>query len=122
VKRDMDLCRQILLYVEGRVSDGWHHGLQDLQLLNPDEAIVYYQVKLLHEAGLLEVHHISTSEGDRWLPISLTWAGHEFLDAARDEKRWGQAKKMSEQVGGVALDVMKGLLQKLASQALGLPG
>jgi hypothetical protein len=30
----------------------------------------------------------------------LTWEGHEFLDAARDEKRWKKAMSTVKEKGG----------------------
>jgi hypothetical protein len=52
---------------------------------------------------------------------SLTWAGHEFADSARDEKRWRQAMGMVQGKGGsVTLSVLTDLLITLAKNALGL--
>ena len=43
--------------------------------------------------------------------ISLTWQGHEFLDAARNDTIWRKAKKkVLETTGGLAFDVLKAAL------------
>jgi len=51
----------------------------------------------------------------------LTWAGHDFLDAARNERAWEFAKRSISKVGTVAFDVTKALLIQWAKQQLGLP-
>ena len=51
----------------------------------------------------------------------MTWEGHEFADAARDETRWKKAMGIVEEKGGaVTLDVLKELLLHLARMGLGL--
>jgi len=53
-----------------------------------------YHVSLLRDAGLLEARVHRTDVG-RFAPViifGLTWAGHEFLDAARDDTLWRRAK------------------------------
>ncbi|MCL4500491.1 MAG: DUF2513 domain-containing protein, partial [Deltaproteobacteria bacterium] len=34
-------------------------------------------------------------EPDEWWIKGLTWAGHEFLEASRDDSRWNKAKKIT---------------------------
>jgi len=72
------------------------------------------------EAGLIEAD-ISNSADAEYKPKRLTWEGHEFLDAARDNRRWEQAKGAMAQAGGFALDVMKQLLIQYLKAALRLP-
>ncbi len=53
---------------------------------------------------------------------SLTWEGHEFTEAARDERRWKKAVGIvAEKGGNITLDVMKQLLMSLMKGTLGLP-
>ena len=48
---------------------------------------------LLNEARLVKAVNFSTTYGDsNWVPLRLTWEGHDFLDAARNEDRWKKAK------------------------------
>ncbi|MBV9852527.1 MAG: DUF2513 domain-containing protein [Armatimonadetes bacterium] len=56
-----------------------------------------YHVKLLSQAGLIDVKHWQTGDGNEvWLPKTLTWQGHEFLDAARNDTTWNKAKGQSK--------------------------
>jgi hypothetical protein len=79
-------------------------------------------LRLLVEADLVEgVSASSFAQADQWLELRLTWAGHDFLDAARDDALWRQAtEKVTAQVGSVAFEVLKAVLSDLASRALGL--
>jgi hypothetical protein len=117
----MDLIRDILLAVE--VSDRDPRGWIDLAIPDRDPKEVAYHVKLLDEAGLLVAQNLCTlgPNGFDWRPKCLTWNGHEFLDAARDEGIWKQAKaKLSDIGGSSALAVVQAILTKLAMQAVGL--
>jgi hypothetical protein len=120
MKRDMDLAREILLKLEASpqaTGPGWIN----LQMDGHEPEEVFYHVRMLHEEGLLEAQNLSTTAGARWEPKRLTWQGHEFLEAARNEGLWTKAKKIaSEKVGGLSFDVLKSLLVKLATDhALG---
>lgn len=52
----------------------------------------------------------------------LTWDGHEFLDAAKDQGLWNKARTaVSDQLSSVSITVLTSLLNKMAKEALGLP-
>ena len=119
MKRDMDLARDILFAIEKDEGDplGWI----DLELPGRSEKEVAYHVMLLEEAGLVEALDLSSKDGFEYKPKRLTWEGHEFLDAARNDTLWERAKAEAlRQTGGVSFDVLKELLLHLAKQALGL--
>ena len=46
------------------------------------------QKKLLYQAGLIDAENDSGADDFEWIPISLTWQGHEFLDVARNDTVW----------------------------------
>ena len=51
----------------------------------------------------------------------LTWDGHDFLDAARNDAVWKKAMtKVKEAGGSITMDLMKALLTKILTQKLGL--
>ncbi|MCI0378775.1 MAG: DUF2513 domain-containing protein [Gemmataceae bacterium] len=119
MKRDMDLVRSILAKVEeeGKVR-GW---IRDLSIPNHSAEEVSYHIQLLAEAGLLEALTRKTLGNLQALPMRLTWAGHEFLDAARNDTVWNKAKELVKDKGGaVPFEVLKGLLIKVASSVFGL--
>jgi hypothetical protein len=80
------------------------------------EKQINYHALLILDAGLALGQDISGLGGSAEGGISrLTWEGHEFLDAARDESRWKQAISM---VGGTAGTVTMGVLKELLVQML----
>src|ERR1044071_1514383 len=114
----MDLVRQLLLEIEG-YPDG-PHRMPPMTGYSAD--LVAYHLKLLAQAGLIEVHDSTTIGSRELLPKCLTWQGHEFLDAARDETIWRKAKqRITAATGTVSLAVLQDLLKQVAGQALGLP-
>jgi hypothetical protein len=111
MKRDFDLIRKLLLYFEEKPND--RHvkvppieGYSDLQ--------IEYHLRLMYEAGLLRCEVMSSSTTPerviRVIPFGLTWQGHEFLDASRNETIW---KKAIEQVKESGLSLTLGALQTL---------
>jgi DNA-binding transcriptional ArsR family regulator len=95
MKRDMDLARKILFAVEA-CNDPL--GPQsELKIEGYSDQMISYHVKVLAEAGLLEAEDVSEmgSDGFRWWAESLTWQGHEFLEAARDDTRWPVVSRLN---------------------------
>lgn len=120
MKRDMDLARQILMDVE-ECKECTGHGWVQLNIDGRSKDEIAYHVMLLHEAGLIEARDVihSGPDGFNWFPKRLTWAGHEFLDAAREEGLWQRAKNIAkEKAGGLSFDVLKAILLKLATDAV----
>lgn len=118
MKRDMDLVRQILFEIEKAPFDG---GWVDVEVEGcPSEEVVYH-ILLLAEAGLIAAEDVSTYGGPDYRPTRLTWEGHEFLEASRNETIWNKAKALiSEKGGGMAFAVLKEvLLQLLRDSVLG---
>lgn len=119
MKRDMELVRKILLQVEQSESDpgGWNH-LSFEQW--PCEAVSYHTMILI-DAGLLDGQDLSTLEGSDWRPNSLTWAGHEFLDAARNETVWNKAiPSLKEKSMTVPFEVLKAVVNQKCREYFGV--
>ena len=116
MKRDMDLARAILFALEDVPSYG---DLVELSFSDYSQNEVSYHVMLLHEAGLIHALDTSTAESSDWQPMYLTWEGHEFLEAAKDDTRWNRAKNHFKQKGvPMVFDVFKSLLVSYAKQAV----
>jgi hypothetical protein len=97
MKRDMDLIRTILLEVEAAAPQpGWI----DLEIVGYDPAVISEHVQLLADEGLIEAKDLSAHDGFEFRPTRLTWKGHAFLDAARDETVWERTKARATAKGG----------------------
>ena len=114
LKRDPDLIRKILIEIEDRPQPDTPFHLEIEDYL--DEEISYH-VELLDEAGLIHAYGVATFGVYEWNPIRLTWEGHEFLDTARDEDRWNNAKSMIVKKGGdLAFSVLTKVLVNLMTE------
>ena len=118
MKRDMDLARQIMLELEETPYGG---DLLSINIDGRNDAEITYHVMLLAEAGLIEARNLSAYDGIRWTPTRLTWQGHDFLDAAKNETIWQKAKKYVQDKGGaVTFEVLKAVLAQTALKQVGL--
>ena len=114
MKRDMDLIRAILLKVEESASLG---GCT-VQLPGYTAEDQYYNAKLTQDAGLIEAkfHPLTTD----FVVLRLTYAGHEFLDAARNDTFWFKAKEtVIKNTGSLTVEGLKLALSALIRHALG---
>jgi hypothetical protein len=106
MKRDLDLVRRILLHLEeGEANPSGFGAFVDEGY---DAGAIHYHLRLLHDAGLIEADEIVPGQ---WWPERMTWSGHEFLDAARDEELWRETKRRVETgTGGAPFSVFQELL------------
>ena len=116
MKRNMDLIREILLRIESFPEP---LGRIDLNIDEFSPKEIFYHVKLLSEAGLLEATSIHTIGMFEWYANSLTWEGHEFLEAARNDNIWNKAKKLVlDKTGSLPFDILKQTLIGIIKRAI----
>ena len=114
----MEIVRSILLAVEAR-NDGHSYVYEATSVTSPE----WHHVNLLIKAGLLNEVGVTRSSDRR--KVHLTWEGHDYLDAVRDEGIWAKTKNAVAETGGSAtLEVLKalatGFLKKKISQHTGI--
>ncbi len=64
----------------------------------------------MHEAHLVDFLEIPTLDDEHLWPRSLTWGGHDFLDAIRNDDVWSKTKStVQEKVGSATFEVVKAL-------------
>lgn len=119
MKRDMDLIRKILLEIE------LYNGDDDIQTLRIEpypDGVITYHVSLLKDAGLIDATILfgwGSVKPTGYSIRHLTWQGHEFLDACRNEGIWTKAKEKLQSIGGdVPLDVLKTVLVGIMTKQL----
>jgi hypothetical protein len=97
--------------------DEWHN----LKIPDRALAIVSYHVKLLHDAGLLEATDLSDLSESCLAPRSLTWTGHEYLDAARNDTVWNKAlSTLNDKAPSVPFEIVKAVVIKTRKDFFGL--
>lgn len=119
MKRDMDVVREILLQIESKPDAQLP---AELKIEGASDAEISYNVMLLSQAGYIHAIDASSGEGHHWMALSLTWQGHEFLDAARNNTVWQSVKTKIKAAGGsFAIHTVKALLLVEGKRYLGLP-
>lgn len=115
MQRDMDLVREILIVVE----DAQWGTVTPANLPDHDPAVVAYHIGLMVEAGLIEGQAVRAMDAG---PVNghidqLTWTGHEFLAAVRNETIWSKVK---QKAGSASFDVLMAMAVALAKEKIGL--
>jgi hypothetical protein len=120
MKRDLELVRRILLDIEdNRETSGGHSSWSSLVDAGYPAEAIHYHVQLLHDAGLIHADELVPGQ---WWPERITWAGHEFLDSARNDKLWNEAKRRVEkELGSAPFRVVHDLLIRMANESLERP-
>ena len=122
MKRDMELVRKLLM----EMSDSEFYsdmGLPRIDGYNEDK--IRHHVLIMRDAGLLAFTEGVEMDGffgpQEDLQLRLTWAGHEFLEKARDERIWRSVvSKTKEMTGGLSFQIIQGLLVVALSKAVGI--
>jgi hypothetical protein len=112
--RDWDLIRKILLQIEDH-RGGPITAAPKIENYTDDE--ISHALTIMKEAKFIDATE-TKRPGSRYpviIPTRLTWEGHDFLDAARDDDRWNKAKKIiTDNMGGnVPFDVLNTILLSL---------
>jgi len=113
MKRDLELIRSILLHLEG--------GSSNRHLPGAGTDVTVEHIRLLCEAGLLEASDNSTRGRTILVPERLTSAGHDFLDAVRNDDLWTELRRRMRErsitltLGGLQRALTEASLAKLAA-------
>lgn len=114
MKRDMELVRKLLFLAE-------EDGKDDELCEEYGQDVVAGHVAILLDAKLVVGEVVCNEVG---VPVAsvilrLTWAGHEFLDNARNDTIWrGVLSKIKSAALTVSFDVLSELLKSGAMSAI----
>ncbi|KVP09148.1 hypothetical protein WK81_27190 [Burkholderia ubonensis] len=114
MKRDLDLIRELMLKLEALPV-----SLTELKVIDGRAAAVQvngytteqidYHLLLLEQAGFIHGGGMENF-GMRFGPgigfQSLTWAGHDFIDAMRSPDVWDRARRAALAAGGFTVDLL----------------
>ncbi|RWO87966.1 DUF2513 domain-containing protein [Mesorhizobium sp.] len=116
MKRDMELVRQIMLWVQEKPD------------LNPalvaieghEFGEINRHVEILSEAGFLDVMRRKMGSGpDQFFVRDLTWEGHEFIATTQNKTVWSKMKSTyGTELPKMPLDIVKGIATKLFTDIL----
>jgi hypothetical protein len=113
MKRDMDIIRDLLLWMEEQPEHMFLYG--ELPEFGPNYATIAHAQMLL-SGGYLEQSQQQT--------LRISWEGHEFLEKVRDPEVWTKTKAGAAKVGSWSIkllgDIATGYVRAKAGE-LGLP-
>ena len=119
MKRDIDLCRQLLFDLEAHGPECAVNILRAGPTNEVDERI-HFHLRLLIDAGLAK--EVDRTTGGLSC-VRLTNAGVELIELCRSDARWRDAKALVlEQTGGLSLTVIRTVLTKWAVESAGQGG
>lgn len=121
MKRDMDLVRKLLLFVEEN-QEFDSMDSQEIELDGYSEGQIGYHLKIMVDGGLLDAQDTTTNDSVSYdfFIRSITLYGHEFLDAVRDAGVWNHTKKALLPIGSASLDVVESIAVAYIGSNLGL--
>ena len=119
MRRDMDLIRRIMLELEEQDNAPLRVAIAGY----PEETVESH-LEMLVDGGLIEGNVVRSGTSGSVLVVNVervTWQGHEFIDSARSDTVWNQAKSIvAEKSGSVSLQVMKEVLVQVTKGLIGL--
>ncbi|MGW7235447.1 DUF2513 domain-containing protein [Pseudomonas fulva] len=110
MRRDMDLLRLLLLKLEVASEKAapilcYRPGELSIDGYTDDQ--VRYHYALAVDAGLVDQGGKGPINGLQFR--RLTWAGHDFVDAVRDNEIWAKTQQGASAAGGFGLELLKDL-------------
>lgn len=94
MKRDVDLLRKLLLQIEEMERPSWKDLTKDMS--DSDAENVLRHIDMLAEANLIRGLRIPLRGFVLWQDLELTFEGHEFLEAVRNENTWEANKRKAK--------------------------
>lgn len=112
MKRDMELVRKILFYVEDNYVAG-QKWLRDIDIEGYDYPVILEHVVLAYENGLIQdIKDVSTLGGISYWIGNLSNAGYDFLDKIRSDTVWNKTKTAIKEKG---LPMVTGTISTIAN-------
>jgi hypothetical protein len=125
MKRDMDLVRLMLLRTEAIGTDDEAAARYEADCEKYDVRARAHHTAIMKEAGLIVGEAIGDASGvpSKGFILRLTWQGHEFLDAARNDTVWRKAREtFFKPAASWTFGLLVDYLKAEAKERLGLGG
>ncbi|MBR2883396.1 MAG: DUF2513 domain-containing protein [Clostridia bacterium] len=112
MKRDMELIRKILFYVEENYKEGqvW---VRQIDIDGYDANTIAEHILLAHESGFFQdIHSISVLGNRAYWVGNLSNEGYDFLDKVRNDTIWNKTKTVIAEKG---LPMVTGTIKTVAT-------
>lgn len=131
MKLDMDLLREILIYVEEHATRV-HSDLEEIAIDGWTSEQVAYHVVLAEADGLLKASLDTLPDQDDPVIVHTTYSvhrltmrGHDFLGTIREPSNWDAVKAGTRKIGavtvGAAVEFGKAFVRMKISEVTGVP-
>ena len=127
MKRDMDLIRELMLFLEAQdLRPGAVRYLSAYEGNLPVDGYTSDQIdghlELIARSGFIVNGGSRPMRGIAFM--GLEWAGHDFIDSVRDPEIWKATKSTVEKVKGFSVELLvevaKGIIKKKISDLSGI--
>jgi hypothetical protein len=114
MKRDMDCFRAVLLKIEELPS---YTIMEGTEVEGYSAEQIAYHIKLAQDAGFIVARSL-VDQAAIFMVERLTFAGTEFLEAAKDDTLWQKAKQtVVKNTGTLTVEALKITLAQLIQNA-----
>ena len=121
MKRNLDTVRKLLKEFELSPAGETIDIVKGEYDNTPNEIVAH--IELMIKAGLLEgeAYPSETGGDDYYFWIEkITWSGHDFIDAARNEDVWNTTKRKLTQAGSWTFSLVLEVLREEAKRRIGV--
>lgn len=123
MKRDLELVKLLLLEIEEKYQGNPIQSLPENEK-NHSKQEIEYHLELMNSYGLINCRITKTFGGSHFIIQGITWSGHDFLDAARNDVVWKAAEDEAEKKGSkfreLPFEIAKALLIQASKNMFGL--
>ena len=99
MKRDMELIRKILFYIEENYVAG-QKWISSINIDGYEDAVVTEHILLAYESGLIrDIKDVSDLERVSYFVGNLSNSGYDFLDKIRSDTIWNKTKATIKEKG-----------------------
>ena len=114
MKRNLDLVRDILLFIEDKSETA---DFFSVEIDGYSDRVINYHVYLLVRQDFI----VSTEPPIRHAQVTicgLTWKGHEYLDTVRSDNVWNKTKELTKPLGSASIEVIFQIAKDIALKSV----
>lgn len=118
MKRDMDLIRNILRFIDASEDDDEISGIE---IDGYSHQEIAWHVMLLKEAGIIRAKIVCDADSaipDEYGIYAITRDGYAFLDAFSNGARWKKAKEFVGDIGDAPIQLVIPLFMELLDERI----
>ena len=122
MKRNLDLIREIMLWIEEHGREGRSYPSTVIKIEGFNSLEIDFHLRLLQQAGFVNIPTDTVKRPLRYEHFNnLTMKGFDYLDSVRDNSVWLKVKEKLAKVGGsVAIELIPTIASSVIKSVLGL--